>query len=108
MMFNTGIGKEPGTGTFDIPLKTTLQNTSQILDMPLDSRHINVDTRIRLADDDYPMASQLFSDGVLSREAFDIITRIRKARGGDTTVLPMVEPESPEPGPLMGRPGRRF
>ena len=110
MMFNTGIGKEPGTGTFDIPLKTTLQNTSQILDMPLDSRHINVDTRIRLADDDYPMASQLFSDGVLSREAFDIITRIRKARGGDTTVLPLLkpEPEAPEPGPAMGRPGRRF
>ena len=110
MMYGTEIGQEPGTGTFGIPLATTLQNASRILDKPLDSRHINVDTRIRLAEQDYPLASELHSSGVLSPQAFDIITRIRQARGGDTTVLPLLkpEPEAPEPGPAMGRPGRRF
>ncbi|HCO00187.1 MAG TPA: hypothetical protein DIT31_07980 [Methylophaga sp.] len=110
MMYGTEIGQEPGTGTFGIPLATTLGKASELVKRPLVSRDINVDTRIRLADDDYPLASQLHSEGVLSAEAFDIITRIRKARGGDTTVLPLLkaEPEAPEPGPAMGRPGRRF
>ena len=108
MMFGTGIGEEPETGTFGIPLETTLQNASRIIDQPLDSRHINVDTRIRLADQDYAMASQLHSDGVLSREAFDIITRIRRARGGDTTVMPLARPEVPDTEPAIGLPGRRL
>jgi len=108
MMYRTEIGQEPGTGTFGIPLATTLGKASELIERPLSSRDINVPTRIRLAQDDYPLASQLFSDGVLSAEAFDIITRIRQARGGDTTVLPMVEPAAPEPEPAIGLPGRRF
>lgn len=31
MMFGTGIGEEPGTGTFDIPLANTLGNASRLL-----------------------------------------------------------------------------
>ena len=109
MMYGTQIGQEPGTGTFGIPLGTTLGKASELAKRPLLSKDINVDTRIRLADDDYPLASQLYTDGVLSAEAFDIITRIRKARGGDTTVLPPAPPEPPpEPTPSIGRPGRRF
>tara|TARA_R100001443_G_scaffold30696_2_gene44516 strand:+ start:1332 stop:2819 length:1488 start_codon:yes stop_codon:yes gene_type:complete len=108
MMFETGIGKEPGTGTFDIPLANTLGNASRLLDKPLDSRELNEATRIRLAEDDYPLASALFNQDVLSKEAFDHVTGIRKSRGLDTTVLPEQKEPAPEPEPAMGRPGRRF
>ena len=110
IMFETGIGEEPGTGTFDIPLANTLGNASRLLDKPLDSRELNEATRIRLAEDDYDLASALFNQDVLSKEAFDHVTGIRKSRGLDTTVLPeqKEKPKAPEPEPAMGRPGRRF
>jgi hypothetical protein len=110
IMFETGIGEEPGTGTFDIPLAKTLGNASRLLDKPLDSRELNEATRIRLAEDDYDLASALFNQDVLSKEAFDHVTKIRKSRGLDTTVLPerKEKPKAPEPEPAMGRPGRRF
>jgi len=108
MMFETGIGEEPGTGTFNIPLAKTLGNASRLLDKPLDSREINEATRIRLAEDDYDLASALFNQDVLSKEAFDHVTGIRKSRGLDTTVLPEQKEQTPEPEPAMGRPGRRF
>tara|TARA_R110000787_G_scaffold74914_1_gene166168 strand:+ start:32 stop:1264 length:1233 start_codon:yes stop_codon:yes gene_type:complete len=108
MMFETGIGKEPGTGTFDIPLASTLGNASRLLRKPLDSRELNEATRLRLAEDDYGLASALFNQDVLSKEAFDHVTGIRKSRGLDTTVPPEKKETAPEPEPAMGRPGRRL